>query len=57
MHSGPEPVTPSILVREMEYTFNSILKVAKNESSWNYLRGLSRMHPETVDRIIEKYAL
>lgn len=29
-----------ILERELEYTLNAIKKVTRNESSWNYLRGL-----------------
>ena len=29
-----------ILGRELEYTLNAIKKVTRNESAWNYLRGL-----------------
>ena len=33
-------ISGNILERELEFTLTSIKKVSRNESSWNYLRGL-----------------
>lgn len=46
VHSGPEAITEAVLARELDFTTRNILSVKKNESSWNYLRGLARFHPE-----------
>lgn len=54
VHSGPDPVTSLVLNRELDYAFASLDIVSKNESSWNYIRGLSRFHPECVERVTEK---
>jgi hypothetical protein len=43
-----------MIEREVEYTYQSILKVKKNESSWNYLRGLVNYHPEIKDSVVKK---
>jgi hypothetical protein len=55
VHSGPDPVTALVLQRELDYSFSSIDQVTRNESSWNYIRGLARTHPETTQRVIDKY--
>mmetsp|Transcript_957 Transcript_957/g.1058 ORF Transcript_957/g.1058 Transcript_957/m.1058 type:complete len:306 (+) Transcript_957:129-1046(+) len=54
VHNGPDPVTSQILEREVLYTFKSIDTCINNESSWNYLRGLSKYHPELVNQIKAK---
>ena len=32
-------ISGDLLQRELNYAFEAIRKVAKNESAWNYLRG------------------
>eukprot|EP01039_Chlorochromonas_danica_P006942 gene6943-7682_t len=54
VHQGPEGVTPAILERELNYAVNSINLVKKNESSWNYLRGLARLHPELKEVVSQR---
>lgn len=54
MHSGPEPITPEVLAWEVAFTMACISKVKKNESSWNYLRGLARAHLELKASITEQ---
>jgi protein farnesyltransferase/geranylgeranyltransferase type-1 subunit alpha len=58
VHRNPlEPINKHILQRELEYSMQSILLVANNESSWNYLRGLARFHPELqgdISKRVEK---
>jgi hypothetical protein len=54
IHNGPEPVTDQVLQRELDYVFTSFDKVKKNESSWNYLRGLVRYHPDIKQEVTEK---
>lgn len=48
-------MTHAVLARELKYVFLSIDSVSKNESSWNYLRGLASYHPELNEEIILKY--
>eukprot|EP01031_Cornospumella_fuschlensis_P034765 gene34765-42099_t len=47
-------VWQKILAREIDYVWQSIFTVKKNESSWNYLRGLIRFHPEIKKPMMEK---
>lgn len=47
-----QPPSHEIIQGELAYTFQSIENVKKNESSWNYLRGLVNFHPEVVDQVI-----
>ncbi|RYH28573.1 hypothetical protein EON65_11670 [archaeon] len=51
---GDRVVTSEVLQREIEYVWQSIFTVKKNESSWNYLRGLIRYHPEIKKQMMEK---
>ena len=48
-------MTRTVLARELKYVLLSIDSVSKNESSWNYLRGLANYHPELKEEIILKY--
>jgi hypothetical protein len=39
-----EALDDEVLRREAAYAFESIGRVSLNESAWNYLRGLHRLH-------------
>eukprot|EP01038_Epipyxis_sp_PR26KG_P008027 gene8027-10876_t len=54
VHNGPEMLSDETVLRELEFCFNSINKVKRNESAWNYLRGLSNFHPEIFESIIDR---
>jgi hypothetical protein len=49
-----QPPTVEIIQSELEYVFQSIMKVKKNESSWNYLRGLVNFHPEITEQVLAR---
>lgn len=52
MHERPEGATDAVLQDELVYVYASLRSVKKNESAWNYLRGLANYHPELVSGII-----
>lgn len=45
-------ITPEILQREIDYTFSAIEKVKKNESAWNYLRGVALKYFDFTEGIL-----
>lgn len=55
-NGGPSdaPLAADILQRELAFAFSAIDKVTKNESVWNYVRGLTKFHPACVDQVISK---
>lgn len=55
MHTRPDqPVTEDILQREIAYSFACIEKVKKNESVWNYLRGMTNKYPSIRPAVTER---
>ena len=48
------PIPSDILQRELLFTYEMINKASKNESAWNYLRGLAKYHTELIHEIIKK---
>jgi hypothetical protein len=45
-----------IIKEEINYSFDSILKIKNNESSWNYLRGLAKFHIEFKSEILDRFS-
>lgn len=45
--------TPEILQREINYTLTRIRSLKRNESSWNFLRGLLQEEKDTLDQFPE----
>ncbi len=55
VHLNPlNPPNANALTREIEFSFAAIDKVKKNESAWNYLRGLVFKYNETVQPVLER---
>ena len=50
------PLPPDVVQRELDFALAAIDRVSKNESAWNYVRGLARYHPESLPRIRAKCA-
>jgi hypothetical protein len=48
------PVTEDVIHREIDYTLQIIQKVKKNESPWNYLRGLAFKYDTARQTILVK---
>ena len=57
VHRGGSSATQlpaDVVQRELGFAFAAIGRVSKNESAWNYVRGLARFHPESVPQIRAK---
>lgn len=44
-----------MIAKEIAYTCEKIELVAKNESAWNYLRGIVNAHPAFQDDVVSWY--
>lgn len=48
-------ITEDILQQEVDYSFECIDKVKKNESAWNYLRGMTNKYPSVKEAVLDRY--
>lgn len=53
IHENPVGISDEVVESELKYTTDQIALVTKNESAWNYLRGLANKHPQILSKLCE----
>ena len=48
------PLAAEVMQQELTFAFGAVDKVTKNESAWNYIRGLAKFHPECIPEVLRK---
>jgi protein farnesyltransferase/geranylgeranyltransferase type-1 subunit alpha len=63
LHHGAKPsqsqtqLSQEIIERELSFVFTSLDKASKNESAWNYLRGLLRYYGPAYGGLVQRRAV